>query len=180
MVLGTGLFPDTNTKGSSSLDYMVSFLSGVLSALAYFSVRKMKSVPSNTIILSLSTSGVLLALLSAVLCEPLRIPEDPRVVALLCLSSLPAIAAQYLMTWSFQSGEAGFVALGQYSGPVFAALLGFVAFGETLAPIQWCGAGLAILFGVMMPLVDERGFKTRVMSHPRRAVRALKERIRKT
>ena len=178
MVLGTGIFSDEKPGQSSSLDYMISFLSGVLSALAYFSVRKMKSVPSNTIILSLSASGVVLALLSAAFFRPLQIPEDPRVIGLLCLSSLPAIVAQYLMTWSFQSGEAGFVALGQYSGPVFAALLGVVAFGEVLTPLQWSGAGVAILFGVMMPLVDERTFQARMITHPRKVVRALKERIR--
>jgi drug/metabolite transporter (DMT)-like permease len=138
----------------------------------------MKKVPGNTIILSLSASGVLLALLVAAFVRPLRIPEDPAVVALLCLSSLPAIAAQYLMTWSFQTGEAGFVALGQYSGPVFAALLGVVAFGELLSPLQWLGAGIAIVFGVMMPLADDRTVQAQLMKRPKQAVQLLKERIR--
>jgi S-adenosylmethionine uptake transporter len=177
LVLGTGFMPSSEARAAST-DYFISFLSGVLSALAYFSVRKMKSVPSNTIILSLSASGVLLALLSSLFIAPLRVPDEPAVVALLCLSSLPAIAAQYLMTWSFQSGEAGFVALGQYSGPVFAALLGIVAFGEMLSSWQWFGACIAILFGVMMPLVDERTLQARIMSRPRRAVQVLKERMR--
>lgn len=178
LVLSTGLVPDGGHPGSTSIDYVISFFSGVLSALAYFSVRKMKSVPSNTIILSLSASGVLLALIWALFVRPLHIPSDPRVVGLLCLSSVPAIVAQYLMTWSFQTGEAGFVALGQYSGPVFAALLGVVAFGEILTPLQWWGAGLAILFGVMMPLVDERTLQAQIMRQPRKAVQALKERMR--
>ena len=177
LVLGTGFMPSSEASAAST-DYFISFLSGVLSALAYFSVRKMKSVPGNTIILSLSASGVLLALLSSLFIAPLRVPDEPAVVALLCLSSLPAIAAQYLMTWSFQSGEAGFVALGQYSGPVFAALLGIVAFGEMLSSWQWLGACIAILFGVMMPLVDERTLQARIMSRRRRAVQVLKERMR--
>jgi S-adenosylmethionine uptake transporter len=178
LVLGTGVLPSLNVNSASAFDYLISFSSGVLSALAYFSVRKMKKVPSNTIILSLSASGVLLALLVALFVRPLRIPQDPSVLALLCLSSLPAIAAQYLMTWSFQSGEAGFVALGQYSGPVFAALLGFVAFGEFLTPLQWLGAGIAIVFGVMMPLADDRTLQARVMSRPKKAAQIPKERIR--
>ncbi|MBM3381879.1 MAG: DMT family transporter [Betaproteobacteria bacterium] len=178
LVLGTGLLPSFTTHSSAAFDYLISFCSGLLSALAYFSVRKMKTVPSNTIILSLSASGVLLALLMAVLVRPLRIPEQPAVLALLCLSSLPAIAAQYLMTWSFQTGEAGFVALGQYSGPVFAAILGVVAFGEFLTPLQWLGAGIAILFGVMMPLADDRTVQAQLMSRPKKAVQILKERIR--
>ncbi|MEN9528473.1 MAG: hypothetical protein RI932_346 [Pseudomonadota bacterium] len=178
LVLGTGVIPSWNPHASTALDYLISFCSGVLSALAYFSVRKMKKVPGNTIILSLSASGVLLALLVAAFVRPLRIPEDPAVVALLCLSSLPAIAAQYLMTWSFQTGEAGFVALGQYSGPVFAALLGVVAFGELLSPLQWLGAGIAIVFGVMMPLADDRTVQAQLMKRPKQAVQLLKERIR--
>jgi|GEM_PF-625476 len=197
LVLGTGVLPEyfssshaTSIAANSAsnqqhvrtagqpLDYLISFISGVLSAIAYFSVRKMKSVPSNTIILSLSASGVLLALLAGVFLEPLHIPKDPGVLALLCLSSLPAILAQYLMTWSFQSAEAGFVALGQYSGPVFAALIGTVAFAERLTPLQWLGASLAIVFGVMMPLVDERSAQGRLLARPQRVVQALKERIR--
>lgn len=181
LVLGTGLFPETTTPSqqhSTPSDYLISFAAGVLSAVAYFSVRKMKSVPSNTIILSLSASGVVLALISPLFFSPLHIPQEPAVIALLCLSSAPAIAAQYLMTWSFQSGEAGFVALGQYSGPVFAALLGLVAFDERLSPLQWLGALVAIFFGVMMPLVDERALHGRLANHSRKAVDFLKERLR--
>ncbi|MEY4064587.1 MAG: hypothetical protein RIR26_795 [Pseudomonadota bacterium] len=181
LVLGTGLFPETlahNSQSSAPTDYLIAFAAGVLSAIAYFSVRKMKSVPSNTIILSLSASGVLLALLSPLVFSPLRFPREPEVITLLCLSSLPAIAAQYLMTWSFQSGEAGFVALGQYSGPVFAALLGLVAFDERLSSLQWLGAAVAIFFGVMMPLVDERALNKRFVLQSRKAVDFFKERLR--
>jgi drug/metabolite transporter (DMT)-like permease len=168
LILGTGhqssnasspLFPWEATsvaENGSTTDFLISFGSGILAAVAYFSVRKMKNIPSNTIILSLSLSGLGLALLSALLYAPLRIPQDPAVLALLCLSGIPAVIAQYLMTWSFQAAEAGYVALGQYSGPLFAALLGFVAFDETLNTVQWIGAGLAICFGILMPLMDAR------------------------
>ncbi len=165
LVLGTGFLPTEGglnsfadvlrgLSGDRALDFFISFLSGVLSSVAYFSVRKMKKVPSNTIILSLSLSGVILALAAGLFYSPLHIPSDPAVLALLCLSGLPAVAAQYLMTWSFQSAEAGFVALGQYTGPVFAAILGVVAFDESLSALQWFGAALTICFGVMMPLLD--------------------------
>jgi drug/metabolite transporter (DMT)-like permease len=165
LVLGTGFLPSQGTSAAihpsaqitsaqRATDYFISFSSGVLASVAYFSVRKMKKVPSNTIILSLSLSGVLLAASAGIVDSPLKIPNDPAVLTLLCLSGIPAVIAQYLMTWSFQSAEAGFVALGQYTGPVFAALLGLVAFDESLSALQWLGAGLTLCFGVMMPLVD--------------------------
>lgn len=158
LVLGSGLLPQDQSPSSigKPADFFIAFCSGVLASVAYFSVRKMRKVPSNTIILSLSLSGVFLALLSGVLFQPLRIPHDPAVLALLCLSAIPAVAAQFLMTWSFQSAEAGFVALGQYTGPVFAALLGLVAFDEQLTLLQWTGAALTLFFGVLMPLLDTR------------------------
>jgi drug/metabolite transporter (DMT)-like permease len=167
LVLGTGFLPaqGTTTVGHASehitsaqraTDYLIAFLSGVLASIAYFSVRKMKKVPGNTIILSLSLSGVFLALIAGLVHEPLSIPDDPAVLALLCLSGIPAVIAQYLMTWSFQSAEAGFVALGQYTGPVFAAILGIVAFDESLSALQWLGAAVTLCFGVMMPLVELR------------------------
>ncbi|MEN9810247.1 MAG: hypothetical protein RLZZ488_1814 [Pseudomonadota bacterium] len=165
LVLGTGLMPQQQSISAAGrpTDFAIAFCSGVLASLAYFSVRKMQKVPSNTIILSLSLSGVLLALLAGIFFSPLRIPNDPAVLALLCLSAVPAVAAQYLMTWSFQSAEAGFVALGQYTGPVFAAFLGIVAFDERLTQLQWTGAGLTVLFGVLMPLLDERLRRKKVL-----------------
>lgn len=164
LVLGTSFFPHGHhpTAGNAlAVDYLIAFLSGVLASIAYFSVRKMKKIPSNTIILYLSVSGICLALLMGLIYRPLRIPDDPAVLALLCLSGLPAVAAQYLMTWSFQSADAGFVALGQYTGPVFAALLGLVAFDERLTGLQWTGVALTICFGVMMPLIDEQRKRSR-------------------
>lgn len=165
LVLGTGLMPQQQSISAAGrpIDFAIAFCSGVLASVAYFSVRKMQKVPSNTIILSLSLSGVLLALLAGIFFSPLRIPNDPAVLALLCLSAVPAVAAQYLMTWSFQSAEAGFVALGQYTGPVFAAFLGIVAFDERLTQLQWTGAGLTVLFGVLMPLLDERLRRKKVL-----------------
>lgn len=162
LVLGTGfmptghILPNQQNVNQRAYNFLIAFLSGFFSSIAYFSVRKMKRVPGNTIILSLSLSGVLLAFCSALFIEPLHIPSDPDVLALLCLSGIPAAIAQYLMTWSFQSAEASFVALGQYTGPVFAAALGAVAFGETLTHLQWFGVGVTICFGIMMPIVDER------------------------
>lgn len=190
LVLSTGFLPTSSaTVGSSrgfsdfvsnskASDFFIAFLSGILSAVAYFSVRKMKNVPGNTIILSLSLAGVLLALLVGIFISPLRIPSDPTVLALLCLSGIPAIFAQYLMTWAFQAAEAGFVSLGQFTGPVFAALLGFVAFGESLSALQWLGAGVTICFGVMMPLFSEQGVQRRIYSLPEGFVSAVKERLR--
>ncbi|MEN9827182.1 MAG: hypothetical protein RI953_2927 [Pseudomonadota bacterium] len=187
LVLSTGFLPnhqslaaDAGPAGSAvnPIDFLIAFLSGVLSAVAYFSVRKMKSVPGNTIILSLSLSGVLLALFAGIFISPLRIPSDPTVLALLCLSGIPAIFAQYLMTWAFQTAEAGFVSLGQFTGPVFAALLGFVAFGESLSALQWLGAAVTICFGVMMPLFSEQNVQQKIYSLPQGFVSAVKERLR--
>lgn len=156
LILGSGLFDQSLSPTAEALDYLISFFAGVLSAFAYFSVRMMRSIPGNTIVLSLSASGVLLAGLVFLFVKPLQWPSTPISLALLTASSLPAMVAQFLMTRAFKTGEAGFVALGQYSGPVFATLIGTFVFAEVLTPIQCIGAILAILFGTLLPLLDRK------------------------
>lgn len=178
LILGSGLGDGFAQSASTRFDYSIAFLSGVLAAFAYFSVRKMPSVPGNTIIFSLSACGVVLATLSFVIFEPIALPKSPAALTLLVASSLPAIVAQFLMTRAFKTGEAGFVALGQYSGPVFATLLGFFVFSEILSPLQCLGALIALLFGVLLPLMDTTGTAKAPRYWPMTAFKFFKERIR--
>lgn len=177
LTLSAGLLSNKGEATSTPIDYIISFLAGVLAAIAYFSVRKMPSIPGNTIILSLSASGALLALGNFLFVERMRIPESTTALLLLIASSLPAIVAQFFMTRAFKTGEAGFVALGQYSGPVFATVIGSVAFSEVLTPLQWLGALMAILFGVLLPLLDTRWNTLRRGKILLAALRLKKERI---
>jgi drug/metabolite transporter (DMT)-like permease len=159
-------------------DHVISFLAGVLSAFAYFSLRKMPSIPGNTIVFSLSASGVALSVVAFSLFIPLRLPESRAALCLLMASSIPAIFAQFLMTRAFKTGEAGFVALGQYAGPVFSTLIGYFAFSEILTPLQWLGALIAFLFGVLLPFVEANTLALQPLRTSAATLRDLKERIR--
>ncbi len=178
LILGAGLDSTNAAANSSSLDYLISFISGILAAFAYFSVRKMPSIPGNTIIFSLSASGVALATGSFLIFEPLSLPKSGIALTLLLFSSVPAIVAQFLMTRAFKTGEAGFVALGQYSGPVFATLFGYSVFSEVLTPLQWLGALIALLFGVLLPLMETNIASKRPAQLTIATLRIVKERIR--
>jgi S-adenosylmethionine uptake transporter len=156
LILTTSLRIQDTSMSSQFMDYLISFSAGVLSAFAYFSLRKMTSIPGNTIILSLSTSGVVLAATMFTFVVPLRLPESKAALGLLIASSFPAIIAQFLMTRAFKTGEAGFVALGQYSGPVFSTLIGYFAFSDVLTPLQWLGALIVFMFGVLLPLLETK------------------------
>jgi len=82
------------------------------------------------------------------------------------------------MTRAFKTGEAGFVALGQYSGPVFATLFGYYIFSEVLTSLQWLGALIALLFGVLLPLMETNIASKRPVRLSIATLRLVKERIR--
>jgi drug/metabolite transporter (DMT)-like permease len=178
LILGGGLFERPSSFTADAWDYIISFSAGFLSAFAYFSVRMMRSIPGNTIVLSLSASGVLLACSVFIFVRPLHWPATPRALTLLLFSSLPAMIAQFLMTRAFKTGEAGFVALGQYSGPVFATLIGYFLFAEVLTPIQCLGAVIATSFGFLLPLFDRKALGAKKEFDNKHSIQAHAERIR--
>jgi drug/metabolite transporter (DMT)-like permease len=132
--------------------YAMALLSGFLSSVAYFSVRKLKDVPSNSIILALAIAGLCIPWLGLLLPGGMVWPRTPTGWTLLLLSSLPAMAGQICMTSALRQGPAGFVSTGQYMGPVFATAVGALFFGETLGALQVLGGLGVICFGVAIPL----------------------------
>lgn len=167
LVLAEGLTPGGQRVGDA-IDYFITFSSGFLSAVAYFSVRKMKAVPATLIILSLAVAGLVLAGIGFVL-QGFHPPRDVSAFLVLALSSVPAIVGQFCMTWSFQSAQAGLVSTGQYAGPVFAAGFGALFFSERLTQLELIGAAIAIVFGVALPIAETLRASAPPLAEPRNA-----------
>lgn len=137
----------------SGLGLALSLMSGFLSAIAYFSVRKMRAISGDLIILSLAIWGTVLSA-GMLLVFGAHFPRSTEAFITLALSSVPAMLGQLFMTSSFRSAEASLVSTGQYMGPVFAAAIGVLAFGESLTVLQICGILCVILFGVALPVIE--------------------------
>ncbi|MNV94267.1 EamA-like transporter family protein [compost metagenome] len=57
-------------------------------------------------------------------------------------------AAQVLMTQAFRLGRAAVVAPFEYTGMIWATLLGFLVFGDVPTPTVLAGAGIIIASGL--------------------------------
>lgn len=135
------------------LGYVIALASGFLSSVAYFSVRKLKDVPSSLIIFALALAGVLIPWVGVLLPGGLTWPRTSQGWGLLLLSSVPALAGQIAMTQALRAGPAGIVSTGQYMGPVFAALAGALFFDERLGPLKIAGGLGVICVGVCLPVL---------------------------
>jgi drug/metabolite transporter (DMT)-like permease len=135
--------------------YFIGLMSGVLSGVAYLSVRKVRHLPTTWIILSLSFFGCLLPGIWLLL-STAHFPTEPLVWSLLLGASVPAVVAQYAMTWALTQGPSTSVSLGQYAGPFFSTVLGFIFLNETLTLYKALGGVLLIAFAAALPFVSKR------------------------
>lgn len=70
------------------------------------------------------------------------------------LGSLLATASLWLLGWAYAHGDTGYLATTEYTSFVYAAILGWLVFGEVLSPYTVAGAGIivaACLWGARAP-----------------------------
>jgi drug/metabolite transporter (DMT)-like permease len=66
--------------------------------------------------------------------------EWPKIVIAACL----ATASLYLLAWAYAHGEAGYLATTEYTSFVYAAVLGWLVFGESVSPFTLAGAAVIV------------------------------------
>jgi len=85
---------------------------------------------------------------------PLAVPgwQDPTTPQWFVFALLAAfgVTGHFLLTWAFGRAPAGVLAVVDYLALPYAALLGFVFFGEVPAPAVWIGAGLIVVACVIV------------------------------
>lgn len=69
---------------------------------------------------------------------------DPRGWLLLALAAVLSIVALLLLTWAYARAEAQKLVPVEYSAFIWAALIGWLAFGEPLTPATFAGAALIV------------------------------------
>ncbi|MBC7530775.1 MAG: DMT family transporter [Oligoflexus sp.] len=134
----------------AGFDVMIAALSGPLAALAYFSIRQLKRIKSEQIMLSLGlggsiVSGVVLAF------KGWHLPSSLAGQGVLILSVLPAVFAQYCLTRAFRSAPASQVSPLQYMGPLFSTAYGALFLKESMPSVAAFGVAVVLVFGLIIP-----------------------------
>lgn len=145
----------------------IAALSGPLSATAYFSIRQLKRIRNEQIMLSLGLAGSILSLL-VILWRGEQFPRSEGALFFLMLSTLPAILAQECLTRAFRSAPASQVTPLQYTGPIFSTVLAWIFLDESLPWVAGLGIALVLFCGLFLPLLEaSRGLRSQASGDQR-------------
>lgn len=134
--------------GVFSWPAVVGLASGLFAAVAMVTIRSMAGIePSTRIVLYFSVLGTLLSTIP--LAWAWQTPTGWQWLLLATIGALAA-AGQLLLTRGYMSAAAAQVGPFTYSSVLFAAILGWVLWGEALGPRSWYGAALVIAAGVLL------------------------------
>ncbi len=126
----------------------VGLLSGLFAALAYLQVASLARAgePESRTVFYFSVGAVLAGLLGMLFVG--ATPWSWPAALWLLPIGLLALGGQLCMTRAYASGATMLVANLQYSGIVFAGVLGVVVFGDQMPLLGWLGMGLIIASGI--------------------------------
>ena len=133
---------------------LVGLASGMLAALAIVGIRRMTvTEPVLRIVFYFTMFGTVVS--SIPLAWTWQNPEG-RMLGALCLMGILAVMAQMCLTKGYSLAPAGQVGPFSYGNVVFAALLGWLIWGETLDGLTIVGAVLTCLAGIIATYHGER------------------------
>jgi S-adenosylmethionine uptake transporter len=145
---------------------LIGLLSGVTAALAYLQVAALSRAgePELRVVFYFALFAMLLGFVGTVFTgfSPLSLPHALWILPIGLLASL----GQMFMTRAYASGATMLVANLQYSGVVFAALLGLLVFADRLPLIAWGGILLIITSGIAATLLRSRTLPATLKSPP--------------
>jgi drug/metabolite transporter (DMT)-like permease len=125
----------------------IGLAAGLLGALAMVSIRRMSaSEPTIRIVFYFTVFGTLISAMPLV-----WLWQSPKTEIwwLLVLMGLLAAVGQFLLTKGYSLSPAAKVGPFSYSNVVFAMLLGWIFWGESLDPLTWVGAFLVCIAGII-------------------------------
>ena len=135
---------------------LVGLLSGLFAALAYLQVASLARAgePESRTVFYFSVGAVLAGLLGMLFAG--ATPWSwPSALWLLPIGLL-ALGGQLCMTRAYASGATLLVANLQYSGIVFAGILGVLVFGDQMPLMGWLGMALIIASGITATVLRAR------------------------
>jgi S-adenosylmethionine uptake transporter len=136
---------------------LLGLLSGFLSAVAYWHVRKLVRLgePEWRTVFYFALSGSAFGLIGA-LPEGFTRNHTPQGLFLLLAVGICATLAQLAMTRAYGRGRTVLTANLQFSAIVFAALLGILLFGDRIAITGWLGMAVIIASCIVATVLVRR------------------------
>jgi drug/metabolite transporter (DMT)-like permease len=136
---------------------LVGLASGLLAALAIVGIRRMTATePVVRVVFYFTVFGTLVS--AVPLAWAWKNPDGP-ILWVLCAMGVLAIMAQMCLTKGYSLAPAGQVGPFNYGNVVFAALLGWIFWDETLDGLTLAGAVLTCLAGIIATYQRERRIK---------------------
>jgi drug/metabolite transporter (DMT)-like permease len=136
---------------------LVGLASGLLAALAIVGVRRMTATePVVRVVFYFTVFGTLVS--AVPLAWTWQNPQG-HMLWVLCVMGVLAIMAQMCLTKGYSLAPAGQVGPFNYGNVVFAAVIGWVFWGETLDGLTLAGAVLTCLAGIIATYRSERHIK---------------------
>ncbi|MBI4617809.1 MAG: DMT family transporter [Planctomycetes bacterium] len=146
--------PDLKSAAGSTVAGLAGALSAVLSALAYTTVRELRRSDHPLDIVFFFTAFNV-AISAPLLPFSYRMPGAPEWLAM-AGAGFAAALAQYALTLALRVERAAIAVPFAYTGVLFAALFGYVFWGEVLTPIAMAGGGLVLLAGISISVLAGR------------------------
>lgn len=141
---------------------LIGLSCGILSCWAFIQVRELNQFhePVWRIVFYFSLAGVIAGLVGSFF-EPggLSLVFTPRGISALLGVGLFGIAAQLCLTRAFGGGSILLTSALQFSAIVFAAIMGWAAFGEPIEPSAMAGIAIIIAAGSAAAYFTKRGWK---------------------
>ena len=126
---------------------LVGLGAGILSAVAMVTIRRMSSTePAIRILFYFTLVSTVVS--SIPLTWAWQTPQ-PTALLLMALLGLLATAGQYLLTKGYSFAPAAQVGPFTYTNVVFASLIGWTYWGETLDALAWIGAAMICIAGII-------------------------------
>ena len=136
---------------------LIGLLSGYFSALAYFQIRELAVFrePTWRIVFYFCIFNMLWGIGAHAALEP---PNIYSLRSVLCIFGVgtSACLAQLTMTLAFGKGNLLLSSVLQFSGIIFAVLLGMLMFGESLGLLSACGIALIIAASAAATVMTKR------------------------
>jgi drug/metabolite transporter (DMT)-like permease len=134
--------PAASLGGGSWDGRAAAILSPITYALAMVLLRKQagtEPVARIVFIQSLLTA----AMISAIALPTARLPVGTDIIWAVAIAAL-GTCGNFLLAMAFARAEAAKVIVAEYSGLIWAAIIGYIAFAETPRAMVWAGAALVI------------------------------------
>jgi S-adenosylmethionine uptake transporter len=146
--IGVVLLLQPSFASDQQVAALAGLISGVLSAVAYWYVRKLGQLrePEWRTVFYFALSGTVLGFVGSVATG--FSAHDARGVALLAGVGIAATLAQLAMTRAYAFGHTLVVANLQYFAVVAASLIGIIAFDDRIPLVGWLGIAIIIASGV--------------------------------